>query len=509
MKFALPKLPRMTLKAPSLRLPAWRGLSPPRLKFALPAGKSKRTNLLIAGGALGVLALGGVGWFVVWPRLRPQASVAAPPKDAAGPAAPAKTEAEPEARTEAKQETKPEPKIAASPAAQASAAPPHEQESKAQAIAALSAPPAPPSEAERLVRQLQDVENRVAAGDAASYQETPKLVRAIARRYIALPPQTWAEKRNARALVLYLLSGGNSALGRRILNERTLAPSEEPLAKGAVAYLEGIDCAERDALLDVDPRQLDVALGAQVAFVQSILLSNYDRDKAIGKLDLARLLAPGGLVEEAALRREAGLLSETENFDKFAELARQYRSRFRRSPYAANFLRQFRVAVERVSVRITVQQWAPLDEFMESLGVEKRRGFYLVMARTAAVAGNSAFADLAASRALALAAPDSVERERALLYRAAAEVLSPDATANANLLRGVDRGKLMAGDRPLYDAVAMTSARIFRAPEMSFVTPPPGAGDLPGGELARAESSLREANAAVEAARRSMERKSR
>jgi chemotaxis protein MotC len=490
MKFALPKWPRLTFQAPRLRLPARRGFHLPRLKLALPKARFRPAHLMVGAGFSGLLALGALGWFTVWPKLRPRPPVAEAKVVVAKPNA---TKSE----VAGKQQERPAPATAA-----ATTKKPPEKD-------AAAAPLLPPSEAEQLVRQLQDVENRVAEGDPQAYRDMSQLVRAIGKRFVELPPATWADPRNARALALYLLSGGNSVVGRRILAENSLASAEEPLAKGAVAYLEGVDCAERDALLDVDPRRLDAALGAQVAFVQSILLLKYDRAKAIGKLDMARLLAPGGLVEEAALRREVSLVSETARFDKFAELARQYWSRFSRSPYAENFLRQFLVDVERVSALITVEQWARLDEFMDSLGVERRRGFYLAMSQTAAAAGNSAFADFAARRALVLAAPDSAERQRALLYRAAANVARVGAPANGDVLSGIDRAKLPRADQRLYDAVIIVAARITREPEKNFAAPPPGAGDLPGGDFARAEASLREATAAIDAGRKSMERRNK
>jgi chemotaxis protein MotC len=523
--FSWPKWPRLKFKPSRPRLPAWRAFRRPRLKLALPRARFKLAHLMIGGGLLGMIVLGALGRRVVWPKLRPPAPVAAqatpdaPKTDAPKTDAPktdaSKTDA-PKTDASARASrmslaTSPAPpksegKTAPAPTAVTRKAPRDKEADRARAVAALSAPPPPPSEAERLVRQLQDAQNRVAEGDAEAYHDMPRLVAAIGARFAELPPETWADERNARALVLYLLSGGNSVVGRRLLGENTLAPAEAPLAKGAVAYLAGIDCAERDALLDIDPRRLDAALGAQVAFVQAILLVKYDRAKAIGKLDIARLLAPGGLVEEAALRREASLVSETARFDKFAELARQYWSRFRRSPYADNFLRQFLVDAERVSALITVEQWTRLDEFMDSLTVGRRRVFYLAMAQTAAVAGNSAFADFAARRALALAAPDSVERQRALLYRAAANVARVGAPPYGELLSGLDRARLPRADRPLYDAVIVIAARITREPERNFAAAPPGAGDLAGGEFARAEASLRAADAAIDAGRKSMER---
>ena len=47
---------------------------------------------------------------------------------------------------------------------------------------------------------------------------------------------------------------------------------------------------------------------------------------------------PGGLVEEAALRREVFLVNDG---DKFMSLAGQYLNRFPKSPYAESFFKTF------------------------------------------------------------------------------------------------------------------------------------------------------------------------
>jgi chemotaxis protein MotC len=515
-KISWPNLPRLNLRLPKLRLPGFR--LPALRGIQLPAVRTPFVNrfqgsrFFLGVGVAVVAGLGALGWFVIWPALNaPQAAAAAsesaPVQHAAGaPEGAAKSAAnEPSQAQSARLADGPE----SARTAQGDTAVPPELPAASQQAGGAAASQAK-SEPETLVRKLQDMQERVAAGDAEAIAELPRLLRATAQNFTAQPPETWRQKQNARALALYLLSGGNSAIGRKILSARAFAPSEEALTKGAIAYLDGIDCPERDALLGLDPRALDAALGAQLAFVQSILLANVDRQKAIATLDVARLLAPGGLVEEAALRREIGLLGETTDFAKFAGLSRQYWARFRRSPYAENFLRQFMGAVARVSALVKIEEWADLEEFINSLAPETRRALYLVMAKTAAVAGNSAFAFLAAQRAMELSAPDSVERQRAQLYRAAARVGEADAAQNPFLLRDIERAWLPAADQPLYDATALVSARLFRAPERDSAAAADAAGDgVPAAALAQAETSLKDANSALEGARQSMERQRR
>ncbi len=456
----------MTFALPKISLP----------KFAPPKIGLSRRAVLAAASALVAIGAGFSAWLYIKPRLDAHKTAAPAAAQAAGGKAAAKGKR---------------------PA------------SDAKKTAAATPVLASPSEAERMVLRLQYVQERVAAGDPAAYVEMPKLLRQMAERFEKLPPRSWAERRNARAFVLYLLSGGSSAVGRRILHDRTLPAAYARLARASVAYLDNVKGPARNELLSVDPRALDEDLGAQVAFVQAILLSDVDRQKAIEKLDLARLLAPGGLVEEASLRREVGLLSATTQTGKFAELARQYWERYRASPYADNFLRQFTAAVARVSVTMKLPQWSQLDELTDGLKPETRRALYLVMARTAAVAGNEALAQMASQRALELSAVNSLARQRALLYRAAASIASADLAQDRKLLGEVDRAKLPPGDQPLYDAVAMAVARIYRAPVSHFsVAPPPGARDSADAAMKRAQTSLNGADAVLASVRRSMTRKS-
>lgn len=478
-KLSLPKV-----RLPKISLPK---IVPPKIDFP------NSRKLVVGASALTVILAGGLAWFFVRPMLA-EPETRQTSGDSASASAAAADNA-PEKTTEQKTENQPKASL-----------PKSKEETRAMPLP----PPAPLDEPEILIRRLQGLQERVADGDAASYVDQSRLLRLIARRFEAQPPDIWAKKQNARALILYLLSGGASSVGRAILGAHGFSPTEAPLAKGAIAYLEGVEGADREALLELDPLALETSLGAQVAFVQSILLSNSNRAKSMARLDLARLLAPGGLVEEAALRRETGLLAETTDFDKFAELARQYWERFRSSPYAENFLRQFLVSVARVSLRIHVAEWSQLDEFINSLKPETRRALYLVMAQNAAVGGNFGLGDMAAGRALDLSRDrTSPDRQRALLYRAASRVGSADAAQSPVLLRDVDRARLPSGDQPLYDAVALAAARIFRAPETRFSAQPAGAPDAVDAALARAEASLTEADATLDSVRRSMERKTR
>ena len=91
-------------------------------------------------------------------------------------------------------------------------------------------------------------------------------------------------------------------------------------------------------------------LAGEVAFARSVLETKRDARAAAGLLDWSRLLAPGGLVEEAALRREIALLAEAKDVTRLAMLTRQYVTRFAASLYATDFLSDLAGAIARLGL---------------------------------------------------------------------------------------------------------------------------------------------------------------
>ncbi len=506
-------------------------VAPAKRKFGLPRLQGK-ARLIVPAAAV-VLLVGGGGAATYFLKSRPPAKAPAELAEAERPQREAPKAEAPEGKPAegASQHPKPETAEAKHEADKPTAEKPAEAHAEAakegghggesgeggegghgkkakEGVAAAPLPlPPPPSEIEKQVRHLQELQDHVAAGDGVAFAAMPKALRSLARLINAAPPETWERPENGRALIVYLLSGGSAAVGRNALAAPKFSAAEAVIAKAAAAYLENAEGPERDAMLTFDPRALDPTLGAQIAFVQSILLTSGDRAAAIAKLDLTRLLAPGGLVEEAALRREVSLLAESRDYERFASLARQYWSRFRPSPYADNFLRQFMLGVARVSLSIKLEQWRQLDGFIESLSDETKRNIYLTVAQTASMVGNFDLGAMAAARARDLSAEGSAERQRAIVYGGAATVGAAPEQDSAHLLDGVAREQLPPGDQPIYDAVAFVSGRIFRAPEKAFKAPPPGEANEADGRMAQAEKLLQQGDEVIASVRKTMERK--
>ena len=188
--------------------------------------------------------------------------------------------------------------------------------------------------------ELQRIQTRIAYGDKAACAAELAQLKAIGVAITAARPETWQDKGEADSLVVYVLSGGSLADIAPLVKSDALVESERALARGSVAYITNHEADALRLLSAIDLGALDVRFAGQVAFARSVLETKRDPKAAVSLLDWARLLAPGGLVEEAALRREIAILAEARDVPRAARLAREYAIRFGASLYGPDFFRE-------------------------------------------------------------------------------------------------------------------------------------------------------------------------
>jgi chemotaxis protein MotC len=270
-----------------------------------------------------------------------------------------------------------------------------------------------------------------------------------------------------RAAVSFVLSGGNPGILRKLLELGSSAISENdrPLIEGALAYVEGREEAAQSSLSSLDPQSLPPTLGAQLALVQSALLVRKDANKSDELLDFVRLQAPGTLLEEAALRRQVFVASQTNNIEKFQSLAVEYLRRYRHSVYAGNFRQRLASALTRIDFGKEASRFEDIVTMMEELEPEARRELYLLAARSSIEQGFTTSARLLADKAHELTGSDKVSTARARLYRSASMITSPQAINSAvDDLRSLDRSILAAGDLTLLDSALSMAGQIRTMP---------------------------------------------
>lgn len=321
----------------------------------------------------------------------------------------------------------------------------------------------------QLVRTLHLMQDQIAIGSTEAHLGQRGLLGILDDRFMSMEPETWQASKNVQAAVSFVLSGGNPGILRKLLELGSLVVTENdrPLIEGALAYVEGREEAAQSSLGSLDPRSFAPTLGAQLALVQSALVVRKNAAKSDELLDFVRLQAPGTLLEEAALRRQVFVASQTNNMEKFQSLATKYLRRYRHSIYAGNFRQRLASAMTRIDFGKESSRFDGAVTMMLELEPEARRDLYLLAARSSIEQGFTTSALLLAGKAQELVGSDKVSEARARLYRAASLVTSPEAIDDAaDGLRSLDRSLFAASDLELLDSALAVAKQIRKPPDI-------------------------------------------
>jgi chemotaxis protein MotC len=329
-----------------------------------------------------------------------------------------------------------------------------------------------------LIRALRASQDRITLGDTNAHLAQRASLARIAEQLAAVKAEVWKEPRNSRAVVAFVLSGGAPAILKRLIEQAPLPGIDDKLARGVLAYGEGRDAEALELLSAIDARALDATLAGHIALAQAELTAKKDPKKALDFLDDARLLAPGTLVEEAALRRQVSIVAASGEFDQFELLSANYLRRFSRSVYADAFRRQFATDVAVRPDTGDSEHTARLQAALEALEPVERRDVYLSIAREALIRGKVPLARFAAVNAAPLFEQASAGRLQSGLYEAAALVLTKDIDKGVSKLGAVDKAKLGEEDAELAAAAGAVAAEITRMPSIADAAASANAGDL-------------------------------
>lgn len=324
----------------------------------------------------------------------------------------------------------------------------------------------------QMVRSLQLVQDRLADGDQAAMPMQRKLLELIDARLRTAQPQEFDDKKNFRALFIYAMSGGNPKTVRTLLSQLHLEGENAVLGQGILSYMAGDYGATREKLEDIDPLGLQPELGAFVGLIRGAVLVQESPDQALRLFDDARLLAPGTLVEEAALRRSIAIAAGIGDTERFARASSQYVRRFLHSPYASQFAEAFVSGVVALHDKVDLQAIAEIVSKMDS---ERAHAIYLRLARQSAIDGYKPLLAFASAKAHETQEPGTNgEDPRALLYATVASVTSENVAEVKKKLARIDRSRLSANDRELLDAARRVAEQVLAHPtaqDVAFADP--------------------------------------
>jgi chemotaxis protein MotC len=276
--------------------------------------------------------------------------------------------------------------------------------------------------------------------------------------------------RNARALAVFVLVGGEfKAEFAEILSSMSSLP--EQLVKGLIALgnanrREALDQLKKLGVLGLPPQ----ISGA--AALTAARLYDVEDDAVYNKgrlLDLARLLAPGTLIEEYALRLQISLAVESGDVDRFVTFSRRFVWRFGKTIYFAEFAEQFSRNATKLWIASTDVKRLTLEESFAFVPKDVGQEAMLLIAREALLSGDMDGCRSIVRRIEATGDASASNAVRLRLYKAVVGAFSPDGKGAVDDLIAIDSDSLEESDRAMREAALVLGRSISMARADDFV----------------------------------------
>ncbi|MGV1829197.1 chemotaxis protein MotC [Agrobacterium vitis] len=327
-----------------------------------------------------------------------------------------------------------------------------------------------------MLRSLQFVQDSVVRGDHSAADMQRFLLTRIDKRLRTAAPSDFEDPRNVDAALIYTMSGGNPATLDYLVARDVDGHFDNRVSDMLRKYLSGKGVLVASSLGDMVPLYQNGRVGPYIALVAGNVTLVKDPAAALKFFDIARLVAPGTIVEEAALRRSFQIAMDTGQNGRAMAYANRYARRFLYSPYASQFA--------DLLVQLVVDHFSELDKndilaTLATMDPDRQREVYLRIARRATINGNQALASLASSQAQSLAGLPDKNDPQALLYGGAALISTTDVKNALNTISQLPKDQLSASDNALLEAARAVAQEVItlptapQSPSASPSTPPP------------------------------------
>ena len=268
-----------------------------------------------------------------------------------------------------------------------------------------------------LLRKLQDIAEARASGvegpSIGRREEIVSLLRSSAQN----GDEGWKAPRKFGVIVSLSLVGVEPWLAHQANSVMPPGGVDQPLAQYALAYAKGQAPPDASQFEKIDVRALPPEVAGAVAFAQARLLVEHDRALASERFRAARILAPGGLIEEAALREELFMLDGRAAPQILERIAARYFSRFHQSVNSENFVRRLESLFEEIWSFRDQEARNALMPILEGLPIAARRPIAMRVVRWSLLHGDSAGARRVLGAACASREENEGSDERCDLYR--------------------------------------------------------------------------------------------
>lgn len=341
-----------------------------------------------------------------------------------------------------------------------------------------------------MLRSLQFVQDSVTMGDHSATEMQRFLLQTIDERLKSAPSAIFKDPRNVDAALVYAMSGGNPATLELLVARDVDGNFDSRVADILRKYLSGKGTLVAQSIAAMVPEYRGTRIGAYLALIGGNVTIPRDPVAALGFYDIARLEAPGTIVEEAALRRSLAIAVEDGDAGRGVEYAQRYARRFLHSPYASQFAD---LLVSLVVKRVDSIGHDTIEETFAMMDAERQKEAYLRLSRLAAISGKDSLARMAALKAKALS-PDMPDQPQvqANLYESLSNIGTPDVVSAIETIGQIPEAQLSDRDRALRNAARAIADQVVRPP-----SPQPGAD--PGVTAGQGAGSSAPANEAASA----------
>jgi chemotaxis protein MotC len=320
---------------------------------------------------------------------------------------------------------------------------------------------------ETLIKQIRAVAQQYDGIADRGLSQAPDLTQ-VRELYLKILKEAAASGSQSQAMremaEVYVLSGGEPQILTHWKEGLDPNSPEGKIFEGVLAYGEGKTLDAETKLLRLDPMSMAPWRGGHLALSQALLTVRTDAKRAFRYLSIAALLLPGTLVEEAALRQAAILAARTSDAAEFSNAITSYFSRFPRSAYLAGFEGQVVFYIVRFGDKDGVRIVQDLLYALPQGWGRCLSCFLTTIAEQALLTGKIELAGTTSAAALPLAAADSRDQQRLLLYSGAAKFLSGKFQEGLASLASIQQAKLSENDRRLLDATLAVTDKVRKTP---------------------------------------------
>ena len=300
-----------------------------------------------------------------------------------------------------------------------------------------------------LARTLVSAQDQIPLGRKEALESIGEHRRRLLQKIQTSPDTIWKDHRQGQALVAYLLNGGHPLPIRQLVVRQVELGSWRDVIDALLAFSERAqDAIER--LDHIDAKTLDPGVAGHFALIKAFA-NRTTVEKAMRNLADAKLLDPGGFVDEAATRREIELLLEGGQRAEAMQAATRYLWRFGSSLYAAGVVNYLSDSI--VADLAGLPDGKPkVTAFFVELPEAARVPTLLRLSRSLLLKGKLDIAAFGAGAARSFAVPGSPEQVRAEFDLALAGAFVAEPEAASGKLRAMKAGLSSGEDNMLLEA---------------------------------------------------------